>query len=69
MLIVESRTCILSDKRNATAKNKSCFIQAGVSSNYVEINQKFFFSQYPVLKQSQTLCSGTIKLAKTKIEI
>ena len=27
------------------------------------------FSQYHVLKESQTLCSGTIKLAKTKVEI
>ena len=28
-----------------------------------------FFSQYHVLKDSQTLFSGTIKLAKTKVEI
>ena len=27
------------------------------------------FSQYHVLKESQTLCSCTIKLAKTKVEI
>ena len=30
---------ILTDKRNATTKNRSCFIQAVISSNYVEINQ------------------------------
>ena len=35
---------ILSDKRNATAKNQSCFIQAVISSNYVEINQQIFFA-------------------------
>ena len=35
---------ILSDKRNATAKDHSCFIQAAISSNYVEINQQFFFA-------------------------
>ena len=34
---------ILSDKRNTTAKNQSCFIQAVISSNYVEINQPFSF--------------------------
>ena len=33
---------ILSDKRNATAKNQSCFIQAVISSYYVEINQNYF---------------------------
>ena len=33
---------ILSDKRNATAKNQSCFIQTVISSNYVEINQQIF---------------------------
>ena len=42
------------------SKNQRYFIQAVISSNYV------FFSQYHVLKESQTLCSGTIKLAKTK---
>ena len=31
---------ILTDKRNATTKNQSCFIQAVISSNYVEINQQ-----------------------------
>ena len=30
--------CILTDKRNATTKNQSSFIQAVISSNYVEIN-------------------------------
>ena len=31
---------VLTDKRNATTKNQSCFIQAVISSNYVEINQQ-----------------------------
>ena len=31
---------ILTDKRNATTKNQSCFIQAVISSNYVEITQQ-----------------------------
>ena len=31
---------ILTDKRNAATKNQSCFIQAVISSNYVEINQQ-----------------------------
>ena len=35
---------ILSDKRNATAKNQSCCIQAVISSNYVEINQQIVFA-------------------------
>ena len=35
---------ILSDNRNATAKNQSCFIQAVISSNYVKINQQNFFA-------------------------
>ena len=30
------------DKRNATARNHSCFIQAVNSSNYFEINQQNF---------------------------
>ena len=34
----------------------------------LKLNNKLF-SQYRVLKESQTLCSGTIKLAKTKVEI
>ena len=38
------RNAILSDKRNATAKYQSCFIQAVISSNYVEINQQCFFA-------------------------
>ena len=55
---------IMTDKRNATTKNQSCFIQAVISSNYVEINQQNrSYSQYHVLKESQALCSGTIKLA------
>ena len=32
------------DKRNATTKIKSCFIQAVLSSNYVEINQQKLLS-------------------------
>ena len=35
---------MLSDKRNATAKNQRCFIQAVISSNYVEINLQYFFA-------------------------
>ena len=31
---------ILTDKRNATTKIRRCFIQAVISSNYVEINQQ-----------------------------
>ena len=31
---------ILTDKRNATTKKQSCFIQAVISSNYVEIKQQ-----------------------------
>ena len=59
---------LLEGQKKRYSKNQSCFIQAVISSNYVEINQQFF-SQYHVLKESQTLCSGIIILAKTKVEI
>ena len=31
---------MLTDKRNATTKKQSCFVQAVISSNYVESNQQ-----------------------------
>ena len=37
---------ILTDKRNATTKNQSCFIQAVILSNYVEINQQKILAEW-----------------------
>ena len=42
-------------------QNQSCFIQAVFFSYYAE--QQKNYSQYHILKESQTLCRGTIKLA------
>ena len=53
---------ILTDKRNAITKNQSCFIQAVISGNYVEINQQKLLA-VPCFEGISTLCSGTIKLA------
>ena len=51
-------------KKNATTKKNRCFIQAVISSNYADINQqKLLAVPLHILKESQTLCSGTIKLA------
>ena len=59
---------MLSDKRNATAKTQSCFIQAVISSNYVEINQQNVFA-VSCFEGLSNFLRSTIKLAKTNVEI
>ena len=48
------------------SKNQRCFIQAVISSNYVGINQQFLFSQYHVLKESQTCAAVPSNLRKSR---
>ena len=50
-LLVSDRHSIPNDlfkytvwQKKRQSKNQSCFIQAVISSNYVEINQHFFFA-------------------------
>ena len=43
-LFVTNITSILSEKRTRYSKNQSCFIQAVMSRNYVEINQQNVFA-------------------------
>ena len=53
---------VYTDRQKKRYNQNQSFIQAVISSNYVEIINKNY-SQYYVWKESQTLFSGAIKLA------
>ena len=62
-LKTETSSTILTDKKKRYNQNQSCFIQAVISSNYVEINQQKLLAVSCVEGISNFVRSCTIKLA------
>ena len=59
---------ILTDKRNATTQIQFVLFMQLFRVIMLQVKNKHYL-QYYVLKESQTLCSGTINLVKTNAEI